>query len=255
MIISHQHRYLFIEIPLTGSWAIRKELCAHYDGMPILHKHATYPEFQRTAEPAELDYFVFAAIRHPLDEIVSRYAKLMSDHKGIFSDRTRTQTLETDYSDHEKYKFVHESKADFVTFFRKYHRRPFGDLIDVASDQYDFIIRYECLQEDFAEVLRRLKLEQVRPVPVSNKTAGKRTDWHTYYTPEIRAQAYHVVAPYMKKWGYAFPADWERYPISWRSQLEFSLMTHLRNLYYTHLRYSRRPHAKAVRYLRAWLFD
>lgn len=37
MIISHEHKYLFIEIPLTASWAVRKELCEFYGGEAILH--------------------------------------------------------------------------------------------------------------------------------------------------------------------------------------------------------------------------
>lgn len=255
MVISHKHRYLFIEIPLTGSWAIQKELCAYYDGISILHKHATYPEFRRIATPSELEYFVFATIRHPLDEIVSRYAKLASDHKGMFSDLAQVKALRSDYSDYQKYKFIQATQADFATFFRKYHRRPFGGLIDVAHAEYDFIIRYEAFQTDFTEVLHRLGLTQVRPVPVTNQTDAKGADWRAYYTPEIRAQACRVLAPYMQKWGYTFPPDWEQCPVSRLSQLEFSLVTYLRNLYYTHIRYSDTPQAKVTRYLRAYLLN
>jgi len=54
MIVSHRHRYLFIEIPLTGSWAIHRELREHYGGSPILHKHASYPEYRRTLSAGRL---------------------------------------------------------------------------------------------------------------------------------------------------------------------------------------------------------
>ena len=79
MIISHEYKYLFIEIPLTASWAIQLELCQFYGGAPILHKHATYAEFRNIASEEELNYLVFATVRNPLDKIVSRYHKIVND--------------------------------------------------------------------------------------------------------------------------------------------------------------------------------
>jgi hypothetical protein len=48
MIVSHQYKCLFMEIPLTASWAISQELCRYYGGASILHKHATYVEFGKS---------------------------------------------------------------------------------------------------------------------------------------------------------------------------------------------------------------
>ena len=59
MIISHRHRYVFVELPRTGSSAVRRELRELYDGVPILHKHSTYDEFRRQASEDERGYFVF----------------------------------------------------------------------------------------------------------------------------------------------------------------------------------------------------
>ena len=100
MVISHKYRYLFIEIPLTGSWAIRKELCEFYGGQQILHKHATYHEFQQSATDDEQAYFVFATVRNPLDSMVSAFYKYKSDHKGVFSDAQHSiNTNIIDYAD------------------------------------------------------------------------------------------------------------------------------------------------------------
>ena len=76
MIISHQHRYLFVELPHTASTAIRRELLANYDGSSILHRHATYIDFERIASPDERSYFVFSCIRNPLDVAVTLYHRL-----------------------------------------------------------------------------------------------------------------------------------------------------------------------------------
>jgi hypothetical protein len=253
VVISHAHRYLFVEIPLTASWAIRHELCAHYGGSPILHKHATYPEFSRQATGDELTYFVFGTVRNPLDEAVSRYFKLLTDHKGVFSDPARVKSLEADPVDRKKYAFVAANDADFPAFFRRYHRRPFGGLVDIDSDRYDFVIRYETLQEDFSTVLRRLKIQQARPIPVLNKTEGKKADWPSYYTHDIRRQAQRVFGPFMKKWGYEFPPEWEDYRPGYLRDAEFRVVCRARSIYLSRFRYSNRLLARAVRALRAHL--
>lgn len=255
MIISHKHRYLFIEIPLTASWAIRHELCEYYDGAPILHKHASYPEFRRIATADERSYFVFATVRNPLDEVVSRYFKLKTDHKGAFSNPEATESLKAEYADHQKYKFIKKSDGTFESYFKKYHKRTFGGMIDLSSDDLDFVIRFERLQADFSEVLRLLGIKQLRPVPVMNRTQGRKPDWESYYTLEIIQQAQRVFGPFIKKWGYEFPAGWGDCQITWLSQVEYQMVGLARRLYLTHFRYSDKAYAKAIRWLRAYLID
>ena len=53
MIISHAHRYVFVEVPRTGSRAVATELREHYDGHEILRTHATYSDFLRQATDDE----------------------------------------------------------------------------------------------------------------------------------------------------------------------------------------------------------
>ena len=72
MMISHQHRYVYIEVPRTGSSAVRRELREMYDAEPILRKHATYRDFLRQASADEKTYFAFSGIRNPLDVAVTR---------------------------------------------------------------------------------------------------------------------------------------------------------------------------------------
>ncbi len=42
MIISHKYKYLFIELPRTGTTAISKELRERYAGELIYEKHTKY---------------------------------------------------------------------------------------------------------------------------------------------------------------------------------------------------------------------
>lgn len=252
MIISRRHRYLFIEIPLTASWAIHHELCAFYDGLPILHKHASYPEFAATGHARRQDLFIFATVRHPLDEVVSRYFKFKTDHKHAFTDPHSLHTRRADYSDLEKYRFV-ANGATFEQYMRRYHRRPFTGMIDLSAGHIDHLIRYESLQAGFSELLDTLGLQQVRPVPLLNKTAGRRPDWQSYYTPALIRQVKASFGPFMQAWGYRFPAAWGQQAPSCLQTLQYRAVRWLARYYLTRFRYRPGLAARLVRHLRATL--
>ena len=86
VIISHRHRYLFVEVPRTGSTAVSAELQEHYDGQPILRKHATLRDYLREAGGDVSNYFVFSTVRNPLDVAVTRYVHLRENPRGHFTD-------------------------------------------------------------------------------------------------------------------------------------------------------------------------
>jgi hypothetical protein len=211
MIISHTHRYVFVELPRTGSTAVRRELRELYDGQPILAKHATYDEFLRTATEDEKRYFVFSTVRNPLDDAVSRYFKLRTDHKGRFTDPSRAprhRRLLNRVIDTVQVRYVHEHDADFASFLRRFYVLPYDTWASLSHDRFDFVMRFERLAEDFAEAIRRIGLEPVRPLPVVNSTASRRQSFVDYYTPELIPRARRVFGPYMQRWGYSFPPSW-----------------------------------------------
>ena len=252
MIVSERYKYLFIEVPLTASFALREVLCEHYGGEPILHKHACYPEFQRDVGARANDYFVFATIRHPLDKVVSHYLKIKNDHKGAFSDPEATADLRVDYSDREKHVFLSESGASFAEFLRRYYRRPYSEMIELSRERLDYVIRYESLREGFAEVLHHMGVEDVQPIPVTNQTGGKRR-WESYYEPELIPHTKRIFGPFMESWDYRFPAKWGGYEHSAVTALHFKVKRFVANRYLLYLRYNERGYAHAIRQLRALL--
>ena len=256
MVISHKHRYLFIEIPLTASWAIHHELCQHYAGQPILHKHASYPEFQRRATADEKSYFVFATVRHPLDALVSGFLKYKTDHQGVFSNADESLDAKViDYADVAFYKQARQSDVTFESTFLapRIWERPYSEMIELSSDRLDFVIRYEHLQEGFTQVLDLLGIEQARPVPIVNKTDKKKASWESYYTPPMIEKAKKKCGPFMQKWDYAFPPDWGEYQISVMKKLEFRLVNMMKKIYLTNFRYSDHQYAVVVRKLHSQL--
>ena len=233
MIISDEHRYVFIELPRTGSTAIRKELISQYDGRKILQKHSTYRDFLRVAGEEEKRYFVFSGIRNPLDDAVSHYFKLKTNHHGRFTDPDRRRfrlgnvgadvyrrsglnrkgnpprrrTL-AERVDNRRFDWIERRNADFPAFFRRYHWMPYDNWSRISHRHLDHVVRFEHIQEDFTRALELIGLEIRRPLPVTNKTDVKGDDFLRYYTPDIIPRAKFVYGPYMRKWGYELPPEW-----------------------------------------------
>jgi hypothetical protein len=239
LIISHVHRYVFVELPRTGSSAVRHELREMYDGVPILNKHSTYREFLRKATPDEREYFVFSAVRNPLDDAVSRYFKLRTDHHGRFSGQEAVQRrkhLVNNVLDAQMFRYLERTDADFSAFFLKFYRLPYDTWASLSHTQFDYVMRFERLADDFAMALQRAGIEPIRPLPVINPTTSRRREFASYYTPAARRRARRVMGPYMRRWGYEFPADWEIEPPSQVHQIEYSMFSALARAYWVHVR-------------------
>ncbi len=239
MIISHRYKYLFVQLPRTGSTAIAKELRSCYEGEPILKKHSTYEDFLRVASKEEKKYFTFSCIRNPLDDAVSHYFKCKTDHKGNFTNPVRTRKRKglANKLDAEIYLYLKETGADFPTFFAKYYRLPFTSWASLSHREFDFILRFENLSADFATVLKRIGIEPKRPLPVINRTADRDRSFVRYYSPEIIPRAVQVFGPYMQEWGYEFPPEWGEVKVPRWAQLEYRALTSVRSVYWKYLRY------------------
>jgi hypothetical protein len=240
MIISHTHKYLFVELPRTASTAISHELREMYDGQSILRKHATYYDFLKIASPAEKEYFVFAGIRNPLDDAVSLYFKYRGDHKQKFTALAENRRKKRRLAEHAaaiKFRFIKQTEADFPTYFKRFYKIPYNTWSDLSHKQFDFVIRFENLQADFARALELIGIEQKRPLPQVNPTGGRGRDFASYYTPEIIPRARRVFGPYMRQWGYTFPPEWGDAPLPWWTQAEFAFYNVFRNVYWRYVRY------------------
>jgi hypothetical protein len=253
MIISHRYKYLFIEVPHTGTTAISRELREHYDGSPILRKHAHYSEFLKVATPEEQTYFAFAGIRNPLDEAVSLYFKYKTNHRGRFTrprdTSARRVKANVTRANVETFKFIQETNANFPAFFKKTYKLPYNNVSSLSYKYCDFIIRFENIQADFVKALQFIGIEPVRPLPHINKTGQKRRDFSLYYTPEIIDQAKRVFGPFMKKWGYTFPPEWGDNSISHWDQVEFQCVDIVRNFYWKYVRWSPHFYGRLIRRL------
>ncbi len=226
MVISDSYKYIYVELYFTGTTSIRNELIELYQGKAILKKHAKYHTFLQTASKDQKNYFVFSGIRNPMDMVVSEYLKLKNDPYERFKKEGS--------SDHKKakiYKKINTENLSFQQYFKENYKLPYDNWSSLSHSKFDYIIKFENIQNDFREVLERLNIPQKRPLPVRNKTKEKE-HFLNYYTPEIREKAIFIFGPFMKKWGYSFPAEWNVKKVSWLSELLFNALKIVRNVYW-----------------------
>lgn len=221
MIRSTEHGYLFVQLPHTGCSSVALELLEHYRGEKLLGKHATFREFERRQlgwKPS----FVFSTVRHPLDDIVSSFEKLRTNHEQ-YDNPSRSISSPGGFVDEKaraRFDFVQQG-AGFDAYVRRFHRLPFDNWSSLDHHKFDRVMKFESLAEDFSSVLSDLGLEPVRSLPVRNATQRRRSSWEDYWADgDLRAFIGPRVAPFMHRWGYEFPEGWPLVPANRRLAFE-----------------------------------
>jgi hypothetical protein len=226
MIISDKNRYVFVEIPHTGSHSIAAELVAHYGGVRIMRKHANLTQFMAQATAQQRQYFVFGTVRNPLDSAVTDYSKLESNHRGQYTnvDALMVNGGHLTPQHMKEFEFVQGPHGDFTSFMKAFRRRIYHNWFLIGSERYDFVLRFENIREDFRKLIGLLGLELVQDLPHVNPTKKKTGHYFDYYEGEMREFAARYYGPFMKKWQYEFPPDWGNVEVPGTSILRFALV-------------------------------
>ena len=208
MIVNHDHRFVFVQVPQTGSTAIGTELVENYGAEHVLMKHSTLIEARLALGSRIRGYRVFTSVRHPIDQAVSSYYKLKTDHKGT-NERDAAQAGNRA----ERVRAVEQGELDASQYVHDVAaRHTFAPVWLLSQRASDFVIRFEQLAEDFDEMLRRLGITPVRALPVRNETSRPRDE-----TADPVPEAFR---PFMVEWGYE-PSGGA--PISFRRRLAYRL--------------------------------
>lgn len=227
MIRSVEHNYLFVQLPRTGCTAVARELLEHYSGERILAKHSRHHEYVES-EFHNSAFTVFSTVRHPLDDLVSSYEKLRTNHEK-YLDPERHQSQPRGYiSDDtiEQFRFV-SGGGGFHEYLRRYHRLPFDNWSSLAHQSFDHVMRFESLAHDFERVLRHLGITPVRALPSRNTTERTKPSWVSYYEdPAVQAFIAPRVFPFMRRWNYDFPDSWNTGPTAklWAGEAVFRIV-------------------------------
>lgn len=208
MILCDDYKLAFVQLPHTGSTGIGKVLVEQYGGRSVLCKHSYLDELKQFYPEAYGSYFIFGGVRNPLDERVSSYFKLKSNHlnlySGVQSDAKARDSGRLAKSFHSK---IVENNYSFSEYFLQLVKFVYFNPISIHERRYDFVYRYENLDHDFGSVLRHVGARPTS-LPKNNKTAMRTADFEKYYTKIAQEHAHTLFSPFMDHWGYQFPEDW-----------------------------------------------
>lgn len=245
MVISDKHRFVFVNLPQTASTAISKELIDQYGAREFLFKHALYrTDYLKGADAEQRKYRVISGLRDPMEITVSTYFKVKSDHEQRYSD-AKSHKIQNGFLrrhimywwNKRSYRLIVQGNMSFSEWFMRNHLVPYASWSILDHNRFDKIIRYEHLQEDFTEALRKLGVEQTRPLPVGNKTAIKAKHCTEYFDTEAsKRRAKFVFGPYMKQWGYTFPASWDHIKVPRSAFFMYNLVNLPRRFFWLYLR-------------------
>lgn len=242
MVIDHRYKFIFVELPLTATSAISKEIREQYGCEPYLNKHATFDDFLRKASPEEKKYTSIGSVRNPADQTVSMYFKYKNDLDERFSTGRKRpgKWLRKSLAknrDQERYNFIIKHNASFETYFLKFFTLPYSNWSIIHHKKMDHIIRFENLVEDYKKVFTELGLPVTRDLPQANKTPEKKKDFWSYYeTDKAKRRAKFVFGPFMRYWGYTFPESWNTIKEPASAQFLYSALNIPRKLYWRFLR-------------------
>lgn len=142
--------------------------------------------------PVYANLFKFAFVRNPWDRLVSRHAYLLRKTEHA---RSREVNELGGFDAYLRWELDHTGKKGGMRHQADYVLGPDGRLI------VDFIGYFERLEEDFAEVARRIGIPASLPPP---KSHAPRKDYRSFYTDETKELVAGAYARDIELFGYTF---------------------------------------------------
>ena len=194
MIISHQHKFIFIAVPKTATHAIRFALrpkmapndweqveLFHHSRLPfdsftsVKHGHQTAQEAKEIISAKSWEsYLKFAFVRNPYDRFISA-ALFKHKNRNEFSHHHTTAKLKLLVSS-----FAH--KCDLIY-------RPQSHFVcnEKGESMLDIVAPYEDLQESFNQICRKIGVE---PLQLEFRNSNNNAAYASYYDDELKEMVY-----------------------------------------------------------------
>jgi hypothetical protein len=224
-IISRPHRLLFLMAPRTGCTGVGRVLSDSLSGefLPredlldgaglflVQRKHSTLAQLLShgiLTSDERRSLFAFSAVRNPFDSLVSLYTKKASKYQSCIGQPDSWVHKVRGYAEDMEYCRTHDfndwiqhgyASGALDRLRGRGRRRLYGDW----ADGVDFVMRFERLQSDFDEVLRRAAIRVELQIPMTNVTNRER-DYRPYYSRKSRRIVEYAFADDLARFKYRF---------------------------------------------------
>lgn len=221
-VYSKEHRYLFIMAPRTactatgivlvkqvdGKWLPRRDKYDEDGNLIVERKHSTLDDLLRhgVMGPGRANRtFKFTTVRNPFDSLVSLYVKKRTSYQALLDDE--------DAFVHNRPGFVEDMQYALNHSFSAWVIRNYGPRAAVRSGRHlyarfingmDYVMRFERLQEDFDEALRRVGIDRRVEIPMINPTDEREPDYREYYDRKARFVVERAFRGDLERFGYRF---------------------------------------------------
>lgn len=200
MIVSHQHKFIFIHIQKTAGSSISKYLKEH-SRCEETGKHWNAIMIKNfLGDKIWNEYFKFSFVRDPFDRLVSWYNMIDStgeDINGFF-------------------KYIHANADSFADFIEKCDQTVYEDdgiksvripQFDYLSDEkgmlaMDFVGKFENLENDFKFVCEKTGLSYEGLIKINDYAHPA---YESYYDEDLLIKTEKIVKKDMEKFGYQRP--------------------------------------------------
>lgn len=186
-MISDKHKFIFIEVPKTGTTTICFTLGEEFEAKHGVNKHQDIKQYKE-AYPVKFEsYFKFSFVRNPWSRVVSLYNRkegIQKKNEMTFSEFVDWIKLATDTCT------MPTPKKNMLDFFK----------IDNKVEM-DFIGKLENIQEDFDTACDKIRLPR-KQLGHANSTGHKHyTEYYNNKTKNIIAEKF---AEDIEYFGYEF---------------------------------------------------
>ncbi|HET7619415.1 MAG TPA: sulfotransferase family 2 domain-containing protein [Vicinamibacterales bacterium] len=224
-IVSRPHNLLFLMAPRTGCTAVGRVLTTSLSGefippedllddqgfFVVQRKHSTLAQLLAhgvLTNDERRSLFAFTAIRNPFDSLLSLYTKKSTKYQPHVNRPDSWVHKAKGYVEDMEYCRTHDFNQWIAARFEpgrldRLRRRGRRGLYADWVEGVDFVMRFERLQEDFNEVLRRAGVDASLQIPTINVTSRER-DYRPYYSRASRRTVEYAFADELARFNYRF---------------------------------------------------
>lgn len=186
MIISHSKKFIFVSNPKTGSTSIDSAL-AEFSDDPLLNEICEDGLYTDRHMPAQIlkdrlsshvwnEYFKFAFVRNPWDWFVSQHFYNLNKNGIVFDLNAKLENQQILYTfDFLK---IYRGKKNALSAFQHSFLCDDGNKI-----LFDFIGRFERLDDDFQKIQKIIKTEVALP----HLNPSRHKPYRHYFNDETKA--------------------------------------------------------------------